>query len=144
MLASAFACSPLTASSQLRISRPVMTIDFTCQKCEGSFELDAQDLIDGTEKLECPHCGAKAPTSMVDDFTNALTEMRTSLAALSKRFTASLSLESEDVEDLEEEDEDEEADEDEDLDLEDDEDEDDLDEDDDEDEDDLDEDDDEP
>jgi hypothetical protein len=101
-----------------------MTIDFTCQKCEGSFELDAQDLIDGTEKLECPHCGAKAPASMVDDFTNALTEMRSSLAALSKRFSASMSLESEDVEDLEEEEEEEEVDEDEDLDLEDDEDED--------------------
>ena len=32
-----------------------MTIDFTCVKCEGSFELDAQDITDGTEKLECPH-----------------------------------------------------------------------------------------
>ena len=38
-----------------------MTIDFTCVKCEGSFELDAQDIIDGTEKLECPHCNVKAP-----------------------------------------------------------------------------------
>jgi DNA-directed RNA polymerase subunit RPC12/RpoP len=102
-----------------------MTIDFTCQKCEGSFELDAQDLIDGTEKLECPHCGNKAPPSLTEDFSNAIAEMRTQLAALSKKFTASLALESEDVEELEEaedEDEEETSDEDEDLDLEDEED----------------------
>lgn len=100
-----------------------MTIDFTCQKCEGTFELDAQDLIDGTEKLECPHCSAKAPASLTEDFTNALAELRSQLAALSKKFSASLTVETEDVEDVEE-DEDEETDEDEDLDLEDDEDED--------------------
>ena len=34
-------------------------IDFTCQKCEGNFELDSQDLIDGTETLECPQCENK-------------------------------------------------------------------------------------
>ncbi|MCI0574514.1 MAG: hypothetical protein L0Y66_27585 [Myxococcaceae bacterium] len=101
-----------------------MTIDFTCQKCEGTFELDAQDLIDGTEKLECPHCGAKAPASLAEDFSNALAELRTQLAALSKKFSASLTVETEDVEELEEEEEEEEAsDEDEDLDLEDEEDE---------------------
>jgi DNA-directed RNA polymerase subunit RPC12/RpoP len=105
-----------------------MTIDFTCQKCEGSFELDAQDLIDGTEKLECPHCGAKAPASLAEDFTNALGELRSQLAALSKKFTASLTVESEDLEDEEEaddEDEEEGGEDDEDLDLDEDDDEDD-------------------
>lgn len=102
-----------------------MIIDFTCQKCEGSFELDAQDLIEGTEKLVCPHCGAKAPSNLAEDFTSALTELRTQVAALGKRFSVSMTLESEEVEDEleddeeESEDEDEEYDEDEDEDAED-------------------------
>ena len=102
-----------------------MTIDFTCVKCEGSFELDAQDLIDGNEKLMCPHCDAKAPANLVEDFTSALTEMRTQVAALAKKFSVTMAIETEDLDaDLEEEEDeaedDEEADDDEDLDLDDD------------------------
>ena len=77
-----------------------MTLDFTCQKCEGTFEIDAQDLIDGSEKLECPHCNTRAPANVVDDFVAALTEMRAQVAALSKRFTLSTTLESEDLAEL--------------------------------------------
>lgn len=87
-----------------------MMIEFTCQKCEAGFELAAQDLIEGTEKLACPHCGQKAPTNIQEDFVAALTEMRTQVAALGKKFNVSLTLESEDLDD-ELEDEDEEADE---------------------------------
>jgi len=76
-----------------------MTIDFTCQKCESSFEIEAQDLIDGSEKLVCPQCEAKAPATIVDDFAAALTELRTQVAALSKKFTVNLSIETEEVED---------------------------------------------
>lgn len=91
-----------------------MTIDFTCQKCEASFELDAQDLIDGTEKLACPHCDAKAPTNLVEDFVAALSEMRAQVAALSKKFSVNMAVETEDLEDeLDEEDEDSDEDEDE-------------------------------
>ena len=93
-----------------------MTIDLTCQKCEGTFELDAQDLIEGTEKLVCPHCGQKAPSNLQEDFVSALTEMRTQVAAIGKRFTVSMSLETEEFED--ELDEDEEPDEDEESDEE--------------------------
>jgi DNA-directed RNA polymerase subunit RPC12/RpoP len=83
-----------------------MSIDFTCQKCEASFELDAQDLIEGTEKIVCPHCDAKAPTNLAEDFVAALTEMRTQIAVLSKKFAVSMTLEAEEVADeLEEEDE---------------------------------------
>jgi hypothetical protein len=82
-----------------------MTIDFTCQKCEASFELDAQDLIDGTEKLVCPHCDAKVPANVVDDFTSALTEMRAQVAALAKKFSVNLSVETEELEDELEDDE---------------------------------------
>lgn len=88
-----------------------MSIDFTCQKCEASFELDAQDLIEGTEKLVCPHCDAKAPANLSEDFVAALTEMRAQIAVLSKKFSVSMTLESEDLEDeLEDEDEDDEED----------------------------------
>ncbi|WP_233587668.1 hypothetical protein [Corallococcus sp. CA049B] len=95
-----------------------MSIDFTCQKCEASFELEAQDLIEGTEKIVCPHCDAKAPANLSEDFVAALTEMRAQIAALSKKFAVTMTLEAEELEDeLDEEDEDEEeADEDEDLD----------------------------
>ncbi len=90
-----------------------MTMDFTCQKCDGSFELDAQDLIDGTEKLACPNCGNKATAAITEDFVNALAELRTQVANLSKKFTVTMAIETEDVEeeleggeDEEEEDED--------------------------------------
>lgn len=91
--------------------RPTMSIDFTCQKCEASFELDAQDLIEGTEKIVCPHCDAKAPANLTEDFVAALTEMRVQIAALDKKFAVSMTLDTVDVEDTlddEEDDEDEE------------------------------------
>lgn len=101
-----------------------MTIDFICQKCEGSFELDAQDLIDGTEKLVCPHCDAKAPSNLVEDFTSALTELVAQTAALSKKFAVNLAIESEEVEDEldedEEDDDEDESDDDDELDFDDD------------------------
>jgi hypothetical protein len=84
-----------------------MTIDFTCQKCEASFELDAQDLIDGTEKLECPHCNTKAPANQVDDFIAALTEMRAQVATLGKKFAVNMAIETEDLEEHADEDEEE-------------------------------------
>jgi len=97
-----------------------MTIDFTCQKCEGGFEIDAQDLIDGSEKLECPHCGAKATTSATEDFATALSDLKSQVTALSKKFAVALSIDSEDLDDDAEEEEDEEEDEDEEDDGEDD------------------------
>jgi hypothetical protein len=75
-----------------------MTIDFICQKCETSFEIDSQDLIDGTEKLICPQCHARAPASIAEDFVSALTEMRAQVAALGKKFAVNMELESEDLE----------------------------------------------
>lgn len=117
------------------------TIDFTCQKCEGNFELELQDLVDGTEALECPHCENKLGKVANEDFTAALGELQAQLNAISKKFTAAIELDSEDLgaaaleededddeEDDEDDDEDEDEDDDDDLD---DEDEDDLDDDDD-------------
>ena len=102
-----------------------MTLDFTCQKCEGTFEIDAQDLIDGSEKLEGPHCNTRAPANVVDDFVAALTEMRAQVAALSKRFSLSTTLESEDLAELDADEDDEDDDDDDDEDDVDDDDEDD-------------------
>ncbi|MBX7099431.1 MAG: hypothetical protein K1X89_17080 [Myxococcaceae bacterium] len=82
-----------------------MNIDFTCQKCEGSFELDSQDLIEGTEKLECPHCEARATSAQTEDLTAALTELQAQIAALGKRFTVSVTVETDDLEEDEDEDE---------------------------------------
>lgn len=105
-----------------------MSIDFTCQKCEASFELDAQDLIEGTEKLVCPHCDAKAPANISEDFVAALTEMRAQIAVLGKKFAVSMTLESEELEDEledeDEEDDEEESEDDDELDFDEDEDED--------------------
>lgn len=98
-----------------------MSIDFTCQKCEASFELEAQDLIEGTEKIVCPHCDAKAPANLTEDFVAALTEMRAQIATLSKKFAVTMTLEAEELEDeLDDEEEDEEESEDDDLDEDDD------------------------
>ncbi|HET9155557.1 MAG TPA: hypothetical protein VFN91_02740 [Myxococcaceae bacterium] len=93
-----------------------MTLDFTCQKCEGTFEIDAQDLIDGSEKLECPHCNTRAPANVVDDFVAALTEMRAQVAAMGKRFTLSTTLESEDLAELDADEDEEDDDDDDDVD----------------------------
>ncbi|WP_242588636.1 hypothetical protein [Corallococcus macrosporus] len=94
-----------------------MSIDFTCQKCEASFELEAQDLIEGTEKIVCPHCDAKAPANLTEDFVAALTEMRAQIATLSKKFAVTMTLEAEELEDeLDDEDEDEEEDDEDDVD----------------------------
>jgi DNA-directed RNA polymerase subunit RPC12/RpoP len=95
--------------------RPTMSIDFTCQKCEASFELEAQDLIEGTEKIVCPHCDEKAPKNLSNDFVAALSEMRAQIATLSKKFAVTMTLEAEELEDeLDDEEEDDEDSEDED------------------------------
>lgn len=109
-----------------------MTIDFTCRKCDASFELDADDLIDGTEKLQCPNCDAKASSTMVEDFTAALSELKAQVVTLGKKFAVNLAVETdedveEDAEDEEEADEDDEAEEDDELDFDDDDEDEDLD-----------------
>ena len=96
-----------------------MNIDFTCAKCDGSFELDSQDIVDGTEKLECPHCDAKATQAAVDEFNAAITEMLAQVAVMSKKFTVAFAIDSEDVDVPADDDDDDEEDEEEDVDDED-------------------------
>jgi hypothetical protein len=99
-----------------------MTIDFTCQKCEGSFDLEAAEIVEG-DKIVCPHCDAKAPTTVVEDFASALGELITQSQALSRKFALSFSFDSEEAavaaeeeKEEKEEEEDEDANEDEDAD----------------------------
>jgi DNA-directed RNA polymerase subunit RPC12/RpoP len=101
------------------------TFEFTCQKCEGNFEIEAQDLIDGSEELECPHCNARLSKAAAEDFTAAVAEFLAQLAAISKKFTVTVEIDSEAVAEDSDEDDDDEDDDDEDDDDEDDEDEDD-------------------
>jgi DNA-directed RNA polymerase subunit RPC12/RpoP len=73
-----------------------MTIDFTCQKCDSSFDLEASEIIEG-EKIVCPHCDAKAPTNVAEDFAAALGELITQSQALSRKFPLSFSFDSEEA-----------------------------------------------
>jgi len=92
-----------------------MTIDFTCHKCGSSFELDIQDLIDGSEKIECLHCDASPSQTMMNDFVAAVADLRSQISMLSKKFDISLSMTTEELdesaEDLDDEEEDENEDE---------------------------------
>jgi DNA-directed RNA polymerase subunit RPC12/RpoP len=74
-----------------------MTIDFSCEKCEASFEIDAAEIIDGSERLKCPNCDTKAPQALVDDFSNSLGDLCKAIAALRKKFGVSLALETDDL-----------------------------------------------
>jgi DNA-directed RNA polymerase subunit RPC12/RpoP len=91
-----------------------MTIDFTCHKCGGSFELDPQELLDGSEKIECPHCDASPSQAMMNDFIAAVADLRSQIALLSKKFDISLSISTEELdepaEDFDDDDEDDEED----------------------------------
>ncbi len=98
-----------------------MTIDFTCQKCEGTFEIEVQDLVDGNEIVECPHCGVKVSKALNEDFGNALAELKAQMLLVGKKFSIAIALETEDLADEDDEvDDDDDDDSDEDLDEDDD------------------------
>lgn len=73
-----------------------MTVDFNCQRCDGSFEVDFADLIE-EGKLQCPNCDQKAPGKLVEEFAGALDELFARTAALRTRFQVSLAVESDDL-----------------------------------------------
>lgn len=89
-------------------------IDLTCQKCDASFDVAVQALIDGSEQLVCPHCDARAPARIASSFVEALTELRAQIAALEPKFLVSVTLESPALQDLGDDDDDDDLDEDED------------------------------
>lgn len=109
-----------------------MTIDFICQQCEGSFELEFSELLDGGA-LECPNCGQTSSERSAEEFANALDELLARSAKLRSRFVVSFAIDADELpppyddEDMDDDfdDEDEEDDEDDDLDFDDEDDEDD-------------------
>jgi DNA-directed RNA polymerase subunit RPC12/RpoP len=73
-----------------------MTIDFICQRCDASFEVDYSEILEG-EGLQCPNCDQKAAKKPVEDFGNALDELMARTADLRGKFLLSVTVESEDL-----------------------------------------------
>lgn len=73
-----------------------MTIDFNCQECDASFELDFGELMEG-DPLVCPNCGQRAPAKATEDFASALDEFLARVAELRSRFLLSATIESDDL-----------------------------------------------
>ena len=73
-----------------------MTIDFTCQQCDASFEHDVTDILEG-DPIACPNCGQRLPRKAVEELGNALDELLARVADVRSRFLLSLSVESDDL-----------------------------------------------
>jgi DNA-directed RNA polymerase subunit RPC12/RpoP len=98
-----------------------MVIDFECNNCNGDFELDVADMIESPKPIKCPHCKAKVDAKASEDFATVLEDLIAQVSAMSKKFTLTMTLETDDLPGAyakEEEDEDEDED-DEDIDLDD-------------------------
>jgi hypothetical protein len=73
-----------------------MTLDFTCQACDASFELELSDLLEDST-VECPSCEARAPRAAVDGLTSALDDLFVQLAALRRKFVVAVEVASDDL-----------------------------------------------
>lgn len=96
-----------------------MTIDFNCQECDGSFELDVSDLFEGS-RISCPNCSQSVPLKVTEELGAALEDFIAKVAELRPRFYLSVTIESDDLPPPYDEDLDEDEDDDDDLDLDDD------------------------
>jgi hypothetical protein len=98
-----------------------MVIDFECNNCNGDFELDVAEMIETPKPIKCPHCKAKLDTKSSEDFATVLEDLIAQVAAMAKKFSLTLTLESDDLPGAyaKEEEEDEDEDDDEDIDLDD-------------------------
>ncbi len=103
-----------------------MTIDFNCQRCDASFELETVEILEG-EAIACPNCGQRAPRKASEEIGDALDKLLAKVAELRPKFLLALAVESDDLPppydeaDGGDDDEPEEDDEDEDIDEDDDE-----------------------
>jgi hypothetical protein len=73
-----------------------MTLDFTCQVCDASFEVDLADLLD-EPRVQCPSCEARAPRPLVEGLASALDDLSGHLVRLQPRFVATMEIASEDL-----------------------------------------------
>lgn len=75
----------------------MVTIEFACHKCDGTFELEAADVADGSEPVECPHCAAKLTKAAQEDFASSLSEFMAQVLAIKSKFSLTTELSSEEL-----------------------------------------------
>jgi hypothetical protein len=73
-----------------------MTLDFTCQACDASFEVDLTDLLE-EPRIQCPGCDTRAPRQATDNLVSALDDLFTELGGLRRKFTVTFAVESEEL-----------------------------------------------
>ena len=64
---------------------------------DGDFELDVAEMIEAPKPIKCPHCKAKLDTKSSEDFSTVLEDLIAQVAAMSKKFSLTLTLESDDL-----------------------------------------------
>ena len=74
-----------------------MQIDFQCVKCEESFSLEVSDLSNDAALVRCPGCGARASEEQIEPVVTALEELFAAVAALRRKFTSVVEINSEDL-----------------------------------------------
>jgi hypothetical protein len=74
-----------------------MQLDFQCVKCEESFSLDFSDISNDSALLRCPGCGARSTDEQVEQIVTGLEELCASIAALRRKFTVVVEINSEDL-----------------------------------------------
>jgi hypothetical protein len=74
-----------------------MTLDFTCQSCDATFEVELSDIIEDPTGVQCPSCEAKAPRAAMEGMAGALDDLFAQLALLRRKFAVELEIDSEDL-----------------------------------------------
>jgi DNA-directed RNA polymerase subunit RPC12/RpoP len=74
-----------------------MVIDLECINCNGDFELDAGDLLENPKPIKCPHCKQKVDAKASEDFTTTLEDLIAQVSAMNKKFSITLTIESDDL-----------------------------------------------
>ena len=74
-----------------------MTLDFTCQACDATFELELSDILEDPSVVQCPSCEARAPRAAVDGMSGALDDLFAQLALLRRKFAVQMEVDSEDL-----------------------------------------------
>jgi hypothetical protein len=73
-----------------------MTLDFTCQACDATFDIELPDLVD-EPVVQCPSCEVRAPRAAVEGVTAALDDLFAQLAVLRRKFTVVFEVASDDL-----------------------------------------------
>ena len=74
-----------------------MTLDFTCQACDATFEMELSDILEDPTGVQCPSCETRAPRAAVEGVASALDDLFAQLAVLRRRFAIEMEIDSEDL-----------------------------------------------